>query len=294
MNRFSFTNNIITFLKQPYPIIENKWWIIIPISLFVTSFLVIFQPFGLGTIEHPLKLYIFIGYGTITFLVLIFDLILIPKIFKQFFDEKYWTVGKNLLFIFLILFTIGLGNFIYSEFFFSFNNSLFKILLLFQFFTLVVGAFPSIILVIINQNRLLKSNLSAAKELSNFIETDENDQKKKSELIKIKSESGNDDVNIIDTELLFIEAQGNYVSVVHFHKKKVQRKLIRTTMKKIEVSLSSYNYLFRCHRAYILNLNQIKSISGNSQGIQLKLKNIDQVILVSRSFVKDFKLHFQK
>lgn len=103
-------------LKQPYPIIENKWLIITPISLFVTSFLVIFQPFGLGTIENQLKLYIFIGYGAITFLILIFDLNLIPKLFKQFFDEKNWTVGKNLLFIFIILFTIGLGNFIFPNF----------------------------------------------------------------------------------------------------------------------------------------------------------------------------------
>lgn len=282
------------FLKQPYPIIENKWWIIAPISLFVTSFLLIFQPFGLCAIKNPLKVYIFIGYGAITFLILIFDLILIPKLFKQFFNEKNWTVGKNLSFIFLILFTIGLGNFIYSEFFFSFNNSSFKMLLLFQFFTLVVGAFPSIILVIINQNRSLKRNLAAVKELSSFIETDKKDQKKKSELIKIQSESGNDDVNIIDTELLFIEAQGNYVSIVHFHNKKVQRKLIRTTMKRIEESLSSYDYLFRCHRAYIVNLNQIQNISGNSQGIRLKLKNIDQLILISRNFVKDFKLCFQK
>ena len=281
-------------LKQPYPIIENKWWIIIPISLFVTSFLTIFQPFGLGTIENPLKLYIFIGYGVTTFLILIFDLILIQKLFKQFFDEKNWTVGKNLLFIFFILFTIGLGNFIYSEFFFSFNNSFFKMLLLFQFFTLVVGAFPSTVLVIINQNRSLKRNLSAANELSNFIETDKKDQKKKPELIKIRSESGNDDIDVIDSELLFLESQGNYVSAVYFHNKKVRRKLIRTTMKKIEASLFSYNYLFQCHRAYIVNLNQIKSVSGNSQGIRLKLKNIDQVILVSRSFVKDFKLRFQK
>lgn len=294
MNRFSFTKNIIAFLKQPFPITENKWWIVVPISLFVSSFLVIFQPFGLSRIESSLKLYILTGYGAVTFLILIFDLFLIPKLFKQFFEEKNWTVGKNLLFIFWILFTIGLGNFIYSELIFSFNYSLFKMLLLFQFFTLVVGAFPSVILVIINQNRLLKRNLSAAKELSNFIQTDEKDQKKKSELIKIQSESGNDDINVIDSELLFIEAQGNYVSVIHYHNNKEQRKLIRITMKKIEVSLSSYDYLFRCHRAYIVNLNQIENLSGNSQGIRLIFKNTDKEILVSRSYVKDFKLCFQK
>lgn len=294
MNRFSFTKNIIAFLKQPYPITENKWQVIIPVTLFVTFFLFLFQPFGLNTYESTLKSYILIGYGAITFLILTSNLFLIPSIFKRLFGERNWTVGKNLIFIFWILFTIGLGNFIYSELIFSFNYSLFKMLLLFQFFTLVVGAFPSVILVIINQNRLLKRNLSAAKELSNNIQTDEKDQKKKSELIKIQSESGNDDINVIDSELLFIEAQGNYVSVVHFHNKKVQQKLVRTTMKKIEIFLSSYNYLFRCHRAYIVNLNQIENLSGNSQGIRLIFKNTDKEILVSRSYVKDFKLCFQK
>lgn len=167
-------------------------------------------------------------------------------------------------------------------------------LLLFQFFTLVVGAFPSTILVISNQNRLLKRNLAAVEELSSFIKTDEKYQETEPELIKIQSEGENDDIIVKDSELLFIEAQGNYISIVYFHNQKVQRNLIRATMKRIEESLSSYDYLFRCHRAYIVNLNQIENLSGNSQGIQLIFKNIDKEILVSRSYVKDFKLCFQK
>ena len=287
-------SKISRLLKQPYPITENEWWIIIPITLFVSLFIFLFQPFGLSMFKSSLKFYILIGYGAVTFLILIINLFLIPKIFTRFFNERNWTLGKNLLFICWILFTIGISNFIYSDFFFTFRISPLKMLLMFQFFTLVVGAFPSTILVISNQNRLLKRNLAAAAELSSFIQTDEKYQETEPELIKIQSEGVNDDIIVKDSELLFIEAQGNYVSIVYFHNQKVQRNLIRATMKRIEESLSSYNYIFRCHRAYIVNLNQIVDISGNSQGICLKLKYSDHILLVSRSFVKDFKLRFQK
>lgn len=81
--------NIISYLKQPFPKAENKWKNIVLISLFVTLFLLVFQPFGIGQIEN--SKYLFIGgFGLVSFFILVFDLIIIERLFHRFFDEKNW------------------------------------------------------------------------------------------------------------------------------------------------------------------------------------------------------------
>ncbi len=57
------------FIRQPYPTIENKWKIIVSIGLFITIFMLLFQPFGLQTYSNQIKYYILSGYGLGFFIV---------------------------------------------------------------------------------------------------------------------------------------------------------------------------------------------------------------------------------
>ncbi|MBN1197974.1 MAG: hypothetical protein JXA23_01390 [Bacteroidales bacterium] len=69
---------MLDYLRQSYPMIENRWRIILPISLFITLFMIIFQPFGLADYEGSDKLLLLAGYGMVTFMVLCFNMFLIP------------------------------------------------------------------------------------------------------------------------------------------------------------------------------------------------------------------------
>lgn len=81
--------NILLYLKQPFPKAENKWKNIVLISLFVSLFLLVFQPFGIGQIENCSNKYLFIGgFGFVTFTILVLDLIIIERLFCRFFKEK--------------------------------------------------------------------------------------------------------------------------------------------------------------------------------------------------------------
>ena len=43
--------DILEYLRKPYPLNLNRWGIIIVISLFVSVFMLVFQPFGLHGME---------------------------------------------------------------------------------------------------------------------------------------------------------------------------------------------------------------------------------------------------
>lgn len=110
-----------SILNQPYPSLIDKkrynWIIVISISLYVSLFLILFQPFALNRTTMPNKILFLAGYGGVTFIVLVVLLIFAPKILKTFFSFERWTVGKHILWLIMILFGIGIGNFLYSVFY---------------------------------------------------------------------------------------------------------------------------------------------------------------------------------
>ena len=85
-----------------------------------------------------------------------------------------------------------------------------------------------------------------------------------------------------------MESADNYVSIHYRENDKVQKKLLRSTLTRLEDQITIPS-IFRCHRSYMVNLNQIKQVEGNSRGLQLDLLDIPQKIPVSRKYVKDIQ-----
>ena len=94
--------SIVSWLSKPYyfnPSILFKLRISFFFGLFVFLFLYIFRPFYLSLFEVIIIEYT-IGIGVIAFLGTFFMLYVPPLIFKTYFDEDNWTIGRN---IFLII-----------------------------------------------------------------------------------------------------------------------------------------------------------------------------------------------
>jgi len=83
-------------------------------------------------------------------------------------------------------------------------------------------------------------------------------------------------LNIDVNEVVFIKSEGNYVEVFEKDKKY----LIRTTLKKI-IEQNKQPEFIRCHKSYIVNLNKIKRITGNSKGYKLFLTGYKEPIPAS-------------
>ena len=99
----------------------------------------------------------------------------------------------------------------------------------------------------------------------------------------------NEHVTLDISNLLYIEAVGNYVKVCQLHDGEVRTTMLRATMKQMEDELQVYPMMVRCHRAFMVNLGQVEQISSNSRSMQLVMRHSHDAIPVSRSNVNKLK-----
>ena len=99
----------------------------------------------------------------------------------------------------------------------------------------------------------------------------------------------NEHVTLEISDLLYIEAVGNYVKVCQQQGNEVHTNMLRATMKQMEDSLQAYPMIVRCHRAFMVNLGQVEQISSNSRAMQLVMRHSHDAIPVSRSNVNKLK-----
>ncbi|MFO7614003.1 MAG: LytTR family DNA-binding domain-containing protein [Bacteroidales bacterium] len=275
------------YFTQRYPYEENKWKIIVPISLFIAIFLVIFQPFGLEGLQIDYKYYFLAGYGLVTFLVLVLVMILLPAVFPGSFREEKWTIIKEFSHLLLIIFCIGLANLLYSTWFIDFRLTL-PTLLIFQGFTLAVGVIPITMLILIKQSYLNRKNMVAATQINTLLPEHQH-ASTPGHTLRITSDTGREEVVVSSSDLLFIKSEGNYITVGYLRNNRFHSSLLRNTMKYAEESLATLSGFFRCHRSWIVNLERISRVSGNSQGLRLSLPGLDEEIPVARNLVDDFR-----
>ena len=105
----------------------------------------------------------------------------------------------------------------------------------------------------------------------------------------VLSGTTNESVSLDITNLLYIEAVGNYVKVCQLLDGNVKTDLLRATSKQMEENLQAYPLIVRCHRAFLVNLGQVEQIVSNSRTMQLVMKHGHDAIPVSRSNMSQIK-----
>lgn len=90
-------------------------------------------------------------------------------------------------------------------------------------------------------------------------------------------------VTVYVPNLLYVESVGNYVKVIQLHEGKVMSDMLRATSKQVEEQLRDYPMVVRCHRAFLVNLQQVEQIVAKAGTMQLLIKHCHDSIPVSRS-----------
>ncbi len=275
------------YLLQRYPLEENVWKIIIPISVFIGLFMVVFQPFGLSNLDLPARNWLLAGYGLVTFIILIIDLLMIPTLFPSAFRDEQWMIWKELLFLPWILFTVGLGNLLYSSWTLGFHLTLANIIA-FQAYTIAIGIIPITALTLIKQNYLKRKNEESADIISGKI-VFHKPEKFQAGQIQFFSDNEKENLRINVNELLFIKSDGNYITVGYLKNGKPARALFRNTMKYATDLLAPFPFVFQCHRSWMVNLRRISRVSGNSQGLRVMPEGLEEDIPVARTMTSAFR-----
>lgn len=83
--------------------------------------------------------------------------------------------------------------------------------------------------------------------------------------------------------LLYVESVGNYVKIIQLREGQVVSDMLRATSKQVEEQLQQYNVIVRCHRAFLVNLQQVDKVISRAGTMQLLIKHSNDSIPVSRS-----------
>jgi hypothetical protein len=287
---------IISLFKRPYPCdfsISSTLitGFVIGISVFI--FMIAFQPFGLYTLPEAIRTPLYVGYGIVTFLSIVLNSLLLPKLLPQFFKEERWNTGKIILFGIWTTLLIGIGSYFGTIVICRWSGFTTQWI---QLMPILRGAFlTGVILITVSilfeSGRLQQRNERIANETLRQLDEQINRPAAPpvDEKVIIVAENNRDKFSSDLDELLHIDAEENYVQV-HYKKEKNERMLMRSSMSRVERQLRPfYPKLFRCHRAHIVNISHIRKVTGNAQGLRLTLDDVENPIPVSRRYVEEFR-----
>jgi len=88
-------------------------------------------------------------------------------------------------------------------------------------------------------------------------------------------------------QIICFEANDNYVVTYYLDKEgKLKKSMERISLKKIDEIIESLgvNFFSRVHKSYVINHLAIEQIKGRAQAQKIKLKNLEILIPVSRTF----------
>ena len=284
---------MFAIFKSPHPCSfgqKQNVSISIAIGVFVTLFLLIFKPFGISDSRSQYLVPIMIGYGIISFASLLFYYFIIPKIFKDYYKEKNYTLGKEIVSLTLLVTFIGLANGIYSQIFIAEDGMPSPFAMMGQ--TFLIGVFPLTFLSLFQYNRLLQSNLKTSQDITLPKAGKQRALiNKETQYYTILTEK--ETVKIALDDLLYLESEGNYAIVNTNLDGEQIKTMYRMTLKSIQ-SENTYQNIIRCHRSFIVNLDQVIAVNGNAQGLRLSLNNCKDIVPVSRKYISEIKAYLNQ
>ena len=286
---------IVKYLEQPACFFTRPWMVILFNVIIPVSIMGLYEPFGYR-LNSVSQLQVLLGYTIIVFLTSFVAFYLIPMICKTYYQLDRWTVGRNLLHSFLFLSVTALCIFIYDYHFLShfswgdYQNEYFSQYWSMNFLAVfAIGIFPLTISYLLEKSHQLKQNLHETKLMNQKLRLliKEHKQHNSENQIRLNGDT-KDFLQINPDKILYIESSGNYVDI-YYQEEKLMHKMIRSTIKQMEEQLADYDYLLRCHRAFIVNVHFIIHIEGNAQGYRLTSQNCTEEIPVSRTYLKQLK-----
>jgi hypothetical protein len=260
---------------------------------FVFFFFLFIRPFGLWSYAPSLTVPLYAGFGLITTALMSLNYLIAPRLLPRGFREERWSLGRQALFSAWIILTVAVAAYVFTRAYSSsrgmnLNKATFGLVLLATFF---IGSLLNLLFGLIKQNRALRGNLRIVDEANVRIgdrpaaATAGFDDPE----VVLVAENGRDTFRARLADLLFIAAEENYVEIFH-HREQVQRSLLRSSLTRVERQLRVHQPpLFRCHRAYLVNLRQIRKVEGNAQGLKLVVGENAVTVPVARRYIPEFR-----
>jgi len=272
------------FLSNSFPFVKlfrHQFLIGITLGFFIAFLVIFLEPMGANNYSNPYKNLYFAGYGVLVFLnYLLF--VFLSNIYMHFL--KIWNWLEEILFSFLLISTVIIITFFYTELFINKRTeslNLVTFLWWYKSMFLGFGIITSILMLVLRHyygtNPLVSEKI---KTLGSFT-TEEVAQE-----IVIKGALKKDFFTCVPNHILYIKSEDNYVLIYHITPQGIKEKMLRGTLKHIQNQLSNF---LKVHRSFIINPIHIKELKGNAQNGKLYLSGVDTPITVSKTHFESVK-----
>jgi hypothetical protein len=275
---------MLKLLNKPYPFnddIKQNARSIFFISTGVFLFLFLFQPLQIDSLATREKYFLVIGLGVITFLSLSLNLLILPGLFTKIFIRKTWTIKKEIFWDLWILFTVSVGYYLYYK---ALGIMVFGFDVIVKL--ILIAIIPTSVLITFNRNRLLRTHLRTAQEINRKLHDNREIPEK---LVHFVSDYQKDTLSVKVSQILLIRSASNYIEVFWKQGAEASRHLIRYSLINAEELLKEYKFIMRSHRSFLVNVNHIDRVEGNSQGYRIYFELIDFAIPVSKNYVNKLR-----
>ena len=277
---------IINVLNKKYP---QNYLVRKPLtgSLILMAYCLIF-----ALLYNPLKTHASQNFGYSATMAIYFSvatvfaflLIMALKTTTYYSKENEWTFFKELTTVFLALSMMGVVVYLMG-FIMETPSSRWNLHTFWGSYRIafLFGIIPFAFFTLSNYRYLLVSEVT-----EDYVIKDDTLQNEKEEKIRINSQLKKEELAFYPNQLIFAEADGNYVNFYLDYEGKKRKETIRNSISDIEQQLAETKFIVRTHRAFIVNLKKIRSKKGNTMGYRLKLHGTEAEIPVSRQKVASF------
>ena len=266
------------FFDKPYPfdnILNAFLRIGFGIALGLFLFILFFQPFELDNTDVNNYILTIAGFSGITFLLIGVLQIIMPWSFPKRLNRKNWDLKREIILQFLL----WVLNSVAWAFYIVYVADV-KLSMYLEVKIVILSLAPPLIILFIKEIRSLRMQLDGLRVKH---------REKRQEHIELVSENRSEKLALASGELILVKSSENYVEIQYMAGGSGTKKLLRTTFKSIEDQLRPFSQMIRCHRSYIVNMDQVIKLHREYGRIYLKMNGIEEDIPVSRQYLLGIK-----
>ena len=266
------------FFDKPYPfdnILNAFLRIGFGIALGLFLFILFFQPFKLDNTDVNNYILTIAGFSGITFLLIGVLQIIMPWSFPKRLNRKNWDLKREIILQFLL----WVLNSVAWAFYIVYVADV-KLSMYLEVKIVILSLAPPLIILFIKEIRSLRMQLDGLRVKH---------REKRQEHIELVSENRSEKLALASGELILVKSSENYVEIQYMAGGSGAKKLLRTTFKSIEDQLRPFSQMIRCHRSYIVNMDQVIKLHREYGRIYLKMNGIEEDIPVSRQYLLGIK-----
>lgn len=269
----SRTSKLQQYLWSPFHLLDDtnsRVLLVLFCGVFSTVFILFYDPLNVSGISKETtlaRIFSFHGLGLWGILVLSFtQFILRPR-----FQLDTFLVWQFMLWVLLEIFLLSVCFFLIYR---ALEEPLLPEFLTVFRMTALLAIVPYAIACL----------LIAVVQMSQQIQTETIAPEASSALLSIKDENGKPMLSVAKEDILLLKSENNYTAVFFTQSAKVEKKLIRSSLKNILQQLPTPPFI-RIHRSYSINVKNLSSLDRKNGEIQIKLKYLpDMPLKVSETY----------